>query len=356
MNGCYANCSNKIWIFWNFDVSCSIYANEDQLVTCKVEHNPSNSFYFISVVYAKSTSSGKEDLWGYLRALSSTIDHPWAVCGNFNSIITSEEKQGGKPHRLNKSIPFIECLQDCGLMDMGYVGCNFTWCNERSHDQIIWKRLDMVVVNDNWNGLFPITEVLHLPRVSSDHCPILISYGNQNENHIKYFRFLNFWVDQDDFLEVVKSNWINHTEGNVMWNIQQKMKNTSKALSNWSRNNIGDIFLKEQQMGDLINQYEESYLQTLNEDDRMMLHKYKAELIVHHKKVDSYWRQKANLKWEVEGDNNTKFFHSVIRDRRSRLHIHRIQEGEDWIEGEENIATAAINFYQDFIFSGQYHH
>lgn len=64
----------------------------------------------------------------------------------------------------------------------------------------------MVVVNDNWSDLFPITDVFHLPRVSSDHCPILISYGIQQENHMKYFRFLNFWVEQADFINVVKDS------------------------------------------------------------------------------------------------------------------------------------------------------
>jgi len=46
----------------------------------------------------------------------------------------------------------------------------------------------------------------------------------------------------------------------------------------------------------------------------------------------------------LEGDDNTKIFHSIVRGRRSKLHIQR--EG-NWIQGEDNIGTAAVDFYQN---------
>ncbi|XP_060210954.1 uncharacterized protein LOC132637966 [Lycium barbarum] len=156
---------------------------------------------------------------------------------------------------------------------------------------------------------------------------------------VPYFKFLNFWVDQDDFLEVVKRNWISHTTGNIFWTIHQKMKNTSKALSDWSRSKISNIFEKEKQLGDL--------------EDRMKLYKAKAEFIIHHKQVDSYWRQKANIKWQLEGDENTKFFHSVVKGRRSMLHINRIQKEGVWIQGEKDIGSA-VEFYQNLFAQGNF--
>ncbi|KAF3620937.1 hypothetical protein FXO38_32083, partial [Capsicum annuum] len=84
-------------------------------------------------------TSGREDLWRYMRVFSTTINTPWAITGDFNSILSKEEKIGGKPYRLSKSIPFIECLHDCGLRDIGYTGNTFTWCNERKGQEIIWK-------------------------------------------------------------------------------------------------------------------------------------------------------------------------------------------------------------------------
>lgn len=148
MHGCFANSSNKIWIFWKSSLNCNVYVSEDQMVTCKLMDTTNNKDLFISVVYAKSRSIGREDLWRYMRIFASTIDHPWAVCGDFNCILKEEEKMGGKPHKLRKSIPFFECLNDCGLSDMGYSGSNFSWCNERKEQDTIWKRLDRMLANE----------------------------------------------------------------------------------------------------------------------------------------------------------------------------------------------------------------
>lgn len=72
-----------------------------------------------------------------MRVFASTISNPWAVIGDFNSILSTDEKLGGTPHNLSKSLPFIECLHDCDLTDMGYTGQAFTWCNERKGKEII---------------------------------------------------------------------------------------------------------------------------------------------------------------------------------------------------------------------------
>ncbi|XP_059285696.1 uncharacterized protein LOC132039170 [Lycium ferocissimum] len=179
MEGCHANTSNKIWIFWKQNLECTIYATEDQMVTCKISHNSVQKEFLLSVVYAKSKASGREDLWGYMRIIASVIDLPWVVCGDFNCILACEEKLGGKDHRLTKSIPFIECLQDCDFRDVGYTGDCFTWSNERKEQKVIWKRLDRMVINNDWEDWFSKTSVQHLPRVFSDHCPPLISFGNE---------------------------------------------------------------------------------------------------------------------------------------------------------------------------------
>ena len=33
---------------------------------------------------------------------------------------------------------FRECLTDCGLTNLGFVGQRFTWCNIRIGEQVLW--------------------------------------------------------------------------------------------------------------------------------------------------------------------------------------------------------------------------
>lgn len=62
---------------------------------------------------------------------------------------------------------------------------------------------------------------------------------------------------------------------------------------------------------------------------------------------ESYWQQKANVKWLREGDENTKFFHQIVQNRKQRLHIHRIKNSEGaWITDPLEIQNEAISTFQ----------
>lgn len=72
----------------------------------------------------------------------------WCTIGDFNVITTPEEKHGGLAYNMNKSFEFISVIEACGLVNLGYSGQHFTWCNQRSEEHRVWKRLDRAMVND----------------------------------------------------------------------------------------------------------------------------------------------------------------------------------------------------------------
>jgi hypothetical protein len=81
--------------------------------------------------------------------------------------------------------------------------------------------------------------------------------------------------------------------------------------------------------------------------NREQLFKAHAELNIQLKKKEEYWRQKAGYKWFKDDESNTKFFHTIVKRRRNRLKIKRIQNKEgDWVEEVSEIAESAITFYQ----------
>ncbi|KAG5585777.1 hypothetical protein H5410_046211 [Solanum commersonii] len=74
-----------------------------------------------------------------------------------------------------------------------------------------------------------------------------------------------------------------------------------------------NIFEKSQQLDKEAEQSEEKYMKSMDPIDRINMNRIKAELITHHKHVDTFWRQRANLKWSLEGDENTRCFHSIAK-------------------------------------------
>nr|GFC42025.1 RNA-directed DNA polymerase, eukaryota [Tanacetum cinerariifolium] len=56
--------------------------------------------------------------------------------------------------------------------------------------------------------------------------------------------------------------------------------------------------------------------------------------------------QKARVKWEVKGDENSKFFYGLINSRRKSQSIHGIMHEGVWLSDPKDIKEAFLNFYK----------
>lgn len=81
----------------------------------------------------------------------------------------AEEKKGRTPHRMQKNRDFIDSMEECGMVDASFSGPRFTWCNARGRKHRIWKRLDRVLINQEWTAKYPRINVEHLASTGSDH-------------------------------------------------------------------------------------------------------------------------------------------------------------------------------------------
>ncbi|XP_049397141.1 uncharacterized protein LOC125861240 [Solanum stenotomum] len=250
--------------------------------------------------------------------MAANIHDPWGVIGDFNVISTREEKIRGRPHRLEETMDFIDCLNECGLQDAGFTGPKVTWCDHKDPPHTIWKRLDRLVYNDSWFDNLNNTSVIHFSRTCSDHAPPLV-----------------------DLLQ-------DQSQGNPLYIFQQKIKNTTKTLSGWSRETFGDIYEEPKRLEKLIRDLEEKCITYNSPENRCELSKHKDIFTRYLKIQDSILSQKARVKWFNEGDANTAYFHATIKDKRRRLNIRKIQDDNDnWLEDTDAIANGAVNYYRN---------
>ena len=69
------------------------------------------------------------------------------------------------------------------------------------YGKIIFKEwLDKGSSNADWKLLFLVTEMHHLPRVKSDHCPILLITDPLAPKSPKPFRFEQMWLTNPNSL------------------------------------------------------------------------------------------------------------------------------------------------------------
>ena len=99
---------------------------------------------------------------------------PWIVAGDFNEILSNDEKEGQRLRAQSQLDNFRQALDECALMDLGFVGPKFTWNNGRAGEDHVRERIDRGICNKEWRDLFPMVRVHHLTSSVSDHRPLLL--------------------------------------------------------------------------------------------------------------------------------------------------------------------------------------
>ena len=77
-------------------------------------------------IYASTNQVVRRELWTALGQFMS-IGLPVCFMGDFNVLIDPSEKKGGSFTEAVDVIEFREFLMNQGLMDMGFIGPQFTW-------------------------------------------------------------------------------------------------------------------------------------------------------------------------------------------------------------------------------------
>ena len=153
-------------------------------------------------------SYGKEKNCGRIN-FASHVDKPWLVVGDLNEVISQNDKMGGRPICRSIMDLYGSTMDACNLIDMGFNGPKFTWSNKRKRNPI-FQRIDRGWANLDWLTMFPNASLWHLPRITSDHCPLLIRTDNRpSSSGLKPFRFEPMWLTHENFFEVVAQNCLN---------------------------------------------------------------------------------------------------------------------------------------------------
>lgn len=93
--------------------------------------------------------------WDELCDVASRTSDGWLVAGDFNEIISADEKRGA-PFNPSRNMLLAEVLQDCHLVDIGNLGPCFAWRAPRVGPYTrTFEPLDRTVANPAWRISFP---------------------------------------------------------------------------------------------------------------------------------------------------------------------------------------------------------
>ncbi|XP_070045091.1 uncharacterized protein [Nicotiana tomentosiformis] len=263
----YANMNGKIWAFVDEYIDVDILMNMEQQMTLKLFHRNLSKELYVTLVYAKYDIIERIELWDSMYHLASYMESPWLVGGDFNVILSGEEKYGPLLVYLSEVEDFAHCVDTCALYDLGFKGSLYTWWNGRSNIDCIFKRLNRFFANQHFLDLFPTLKVEHMIKYGSYHAPLLLSCNIDTVQVKKPFKFLNFWTKHETFLKVVKENW----------------------------ETFGDIFKQIAALEDVIKVHEIEFELNPTAQNTAKLHKVEADLTRYYHLEEEFWRQKAGV-------------------------------------------------------------
>jgi exonuclease III len=308
----------------------------------------------ITNAYGPQNSRDKDLFLQSLAYLGSLAEGKrWIIGGDFNMILTLEEKRRGKKRLEKDSTKFQELIENLKLVDIENSNGTYTWTNKRSGHQQIACRLDRFLISETLLLEGPLVDSNILPKVGSNHWPVQLWVDTIATPKLKPFRFEKFWLSHPNFQELARHWWsIAETQRRTkMYCFQQKLKHFKQQVRKWNKEIFGNIFQErktlEQKLENLQGQFiHAGYTITQQQQESEL----KRQLEEKHKQEEILWRQKSRVQWLDEGEKNAKFFHRSMIHRRLINHITKLDDSQgNTLLTHQEITHELTDFYKDLL-------
>nr|XP_027060796.1 uncharacterized protein LOC113687374 [Coffea arabica] len=259
--------------------------------------------------------------------------------------IEDQEKKWGERCRAEWSFnDFRNFLSTNQMVDLGFEGQPWTWCNNWGNEGEIMQRLDRPMSSADWNLEFESVKCSHIKTYASDHCALMIDTKPTVVRKKRRFFFDKRWLQHENIAEVVKKAWKENIEGFRMYQVQSKLRNYRVALLKWSNG----IHKNSKDKIDNLKKQLDQTRKSAMDNKREKVAGLKTQLIEAYNEEEIYWSQKARLKWLQEGDRNTQYFHAQVNGRRKQNRLQRLQrEDGGWTKSEEETGKVIADYYRN---------
>ncbi|CAN6558781.1 unnamed protein product [Malus baccata var. baccata] len=318
----------------------------DQQVTvrCTFDHIPSQ----FTFVYASTSSIKRRDLWADFISLRPQTQVPWMAIGDFNAILGAHEQMGGGRPSQASCAEFSNMSDTCNFTHLNTSGAAFTWSNGWRSRGRTERRLDRSLCDISWFDSWPHSNCIALPKVVSDHNPLIFSGSRVLRNGHRPFRFQSMWVQHPSFRETVTHCWRNTVVyGCPMFIILQKLKALKTCLRQWNFSVFGDVHNRVANARHNLSMIQQRIsIEGINNDLFEEEIVAKTTVMESLQMQEAFWKDRARVKWLTKGDINSSFFHAYARIKSSSSHISCILDGNNLLADPLAIESHIVNFYQ----------
>ncbi|GKA20405.1 RNA-directed DNA polymerase, eukaryota [Tanacetum coccineum] len=302
--------SGGILLIWDVMMFlCKEAIGDERFITVRGAWKGKDEDVFLVCIYGPHMTSQKASLWDRLTCLMNRLQGAWCIFGDLN-VVRSVEDRFNSGVNLREANEFNDFINMMRLIEIPMGGRKFT---RISDDGLKFSKLDRFLLNDEFNNLWGNLSVVALDRKLSDHYPIVLKDVDLDFGP-KPFRVFNIWLEECDFSQVVDKAWKKDVI-TMRWELEAERR-------------------------------------TLNERERRAWLEVRKQWEDREREYANMLRQKTRVKWDVEGDENTKFFHSFVKMRNNKCNIKGLMVNGIWTEDPKIIKSEMARYYKNLFSEG----
>ncbi|KAJ0482819.1 putative RNA-directed DNA polymerase [Helianthus annuus] len=335
--------SGGLMSLWNpavFDKVSSIKRRHFLIVTGIIK--ASGDLINIVNVHAQNDPVARRGLWEELRGWKGLLQGLWLCMGDFNDVRIPSERRNSEFVAANAD-SFNRFIESAELFEYNMGGRQFTY---RSDNGQKMSKLDRCLVSKDFRDMWPDASVVALNNVASDHCPVILSTIPHDFGPTPTPIF-NSWMELPGFLEFVnqlcaqfqfsgpadlglgvKIKWVKKKARE--WVLNQKKQQDGQYVMNLNKLEALEIVAESRD-------WTEEELATRTNCKKFIL---EADRL---KTMDI--KQKSRVKWAVDGDENTAYFHGIMNANTTNNRICGLQIEGEWVENPVIIKDHVANFF-----------
>lgn len=197
-------------------------------------------------------------------------------------------------------------------MEVHTLGTNqFTWRGPKwnGHDSV-FRKLDYILCNVAWRVKYHEGFSKVIPRTQSDHHPFLVMFeGGPYSGSNHPFRFEATLITHVELNNFVGDNQEDNS------NLIFTLSNLTPHLKNWNNEIFGNIFKRKSELLARLNGIKNNLHYGYNNFLDKQRWSFQDQLAITSYQDECFWFQKSRSSWILDGDRNTKYYHSRERTK-----------------------------------------
>lgn len=343
--------NGRIWVYWDDnivdiqEVKCTA-----QLIHCKVYDATGYFMQWLTAIYGFNYLEQRRDLWHDLEAINKTQQGPWCLIGDFNNVLKTNDRVGGKMVCEKEYKDLRTMMDNTGLAEMDSKGDYYTWSNKQS-ENIIYSRIDRILGNTEWFSKNLNLSLTNMTPGISDHAMLCLRDDSVPVKRKARFKYANCVSGMDNFTETVAKCWNSARRGGppmkMLWH---KLKKLQPVINNLSKPLI-DIKVKLQEAREKLTHAQmELTLDRLNKDKIDRTKDCTEAVIKWIEMEEQMLQQRAKIRWLRLGDGNNAYFHASLKAKYNQTSIKKLYMNDgNFVTTQKEIEDEIMRFYGDLM-------